>query len=82
MEERPDHPSPPDAVPRRPLSSGAEFAGVGLQMGATLGLGAWGGHWLDGRLGTAPWLTIVMVFAAAGAAFYSIYRKVMGPPSR
>jgi F0F1-type ATP synthase assembly protein I len=48
-------------------------------MGATLGLSAWLGYWLDGRLGTRPWLTIVMVFVGASAAFYSIYRKVMGP---
>ena len=49
-------------------------------MGATLGLSAWLGYWLDGRLRTTPWLTIGFVFLGAGAAFYSIYRKVMGPP--
>ena len=48
-------------------------------MGATLGLSAWFGHWLDGRLGTSPWLTILFVFLGAGAAFYSIYRRVVGP---
>lgn len=79
METRPEDPSRPESAPRQPLSSGAEFAGVGLQMGATLGLSAWLGYWLDGRLGTRPWLTIVMVFVGASAAFYSIYRKVMGP---
>ena len=49
-------------------------------MAATLGLSAWLGYWLDTRLGTLPWLTLVMVFLGAGAAFYSIYRKVLGPP--
>lgn len=63
--------------PRRPLSSGSEFAGVGLQLAATIGLGAWLGYWLDRKLGTLPWLTIVLVFLGAGAAFYSIYRRVM-----
>lgn len=81
MEKRPDVPvQPAPAPPRKPLSSGAEFAGVGLQMGATLGLSAWLGWWLDGRLGTTPWLTIALVFVGASAAFYSIYRKVMGTP--
>jgi F0F1-type ATP synthase assembly protein I len=68
--------------PRRPLSSGAEFAGVGLQLGATVALSAWLGHWLDRKLGTLPWLTILLVFFGAGAAFYSIYRRVMGGPRR
>lgn len=80
METRPEDPSRPDPAPRQALSSGAEFAGVGLQMGATLGLSAWFGYWLDGKLGTRPWLTLVMVFVGASAAFYSIYRKVMGKP--
>lgn len=80
MEKRPDDQTGPASAPRKPLSSGAEFAGVGLQMGATLGLSAWLGYWLDGRLGTTPWLTIGFVFLGAGAAFYSIYRKVLGRP--
>ena len=80
VETRPEDPSGQEPTPRKPLSSGSEFAGVGLQMGATLGLSAWLGYWLDGRLGTTPWLTILFVFLGAGAAFYSIYRKVMGRP--
>ena len=79
VEKRPDDRSAPESSPHRPLSSGSEFAGLGMQMGATLGLSAWLGWWLDGRLGTTPWLTIVLVFLGAGAAFYSIYRKVLGP---
>lgn len=66
--------------PRKPLSSGAEFAGVGLQLGATIALSAWLGIWLDRRLESSPWLTILMVFVGAGAAFYSIYRRVMSGP--
>jgi ATP synthase protein I len=80
VETPPERPSPTEPTSRKPLSSGSEFAGLGLQMGATLGLSAWLGYWLDGRLGTTPWLTILMVFVGAGAAFYSIYRKVLGPP--
>jgi ATP synthase protein I len=78
VDTSPERPNAPDGKPRQPLSSGAEFAGLGLQMGAVLLAGAWLGHWLDGRLGTLPWLTILFVFLAAGAAFYSIYRKVIG----
>ena len=80
METRPDDRSGREPAPRKPLSSGSEFAGVGLQMGATFGLSAWLGYWLDRRLGTTPWLTILLVFVGAGAALYSVYRKVMGRP--
>jgi ATP synthase protein I len=68
--------------PKGALSSGAEFAGVGIQLGATMALSAWLGYWLDRKLGTLPWLTIVFVFFGASAAFYSIYRRVMGGPKR
>ena len=73
---------PGSGPPRRPLSSGAEFAGVGLQLGATLGLSAWLGYWLDRKFGTLPWMTIVLVFLGASAAFYSIYRRVFGGSRR
>ena len=73
---------PDSGPPRRPLSSGAEFAGVGLQLGATLALSAWLGYWLDRKLGTLPWITIVLVFFGFSAAFYSIYRRVIGRPKR
>jgi F0F1-type ATP synthase assembly protein I len=71
-----------DRSPRKPLSSGAEFAGVGLQLGGTIALSAWLGYWLDRKFGTLPWMTIVFVFFGAGTAFYAIYRRVIGGPKR
>jgi F0F1-type ATP synthase assembly protein I len=41
----------------------------------------WIGKWLDGKLGTAPWLLIVGAFVGAAAGFYSLYRKVMADPN-
>ena len=64
---------------RRNRSTGAEFAGLGLQLGATFALFALLGWWLDKRLGTTPWLTIVLVFVGAAAGFYSVYRRVFPP---
>lgn len=58
-------------------SAGA-FAGVGIQLGLTLALFAWLGTWLDRRLGTSPWLLILLVFVGASAGFYSIYHRVIG----
>jgi hypothetical protein len=78
VNEPPTGPGAPPPGTRKPLSSGSEFAGMGLQIGATLALSAWLGYWLDGKLRTLPWLTILFVFLGAGAAFYHVYRSVFG----
>jgi hypothetical protein len=67
---------------RAPAVSGGEFAGVGLQFAATMLAFLFLGRWLDGRLGTTPWLTIIFLFVGAGAAFYSMYRKLMAAQKR
>jgi ATP synthase protein I len=64
------------ATPR--LSSGAEFAGLGLQFAGSMGLFGLLGWWLDRKLGTEPWLLVVLIFFGAGTAFYSMYRRVFG----
>jgi F0F1-type ATP synthase assembly protein I len=67
----------PVGNPGRTGVSGAEFAGAGLQFAAILVLSAFAGMWADRKLGTSPWLLIVLVFAGAAAGFYSLYRKLM-----
>lgn len=40
-----------------------QLAGAGesvLAIGILVGLGAWGGFWLDGKFHTTPWLAIVL----------------------
>ena len=61
---------------RKPVS-GADAAGIGVQFAATLLVFTFAGVWIDRKLGSSPWFTIVMVFVGAGGAFYSIYRKLM-----
>ncbi len=34
------------------------------------------GYWLDGRLGTLPWLTILGAFTGAAGGFVSLYRGI------
>ena len=54
------------------------FAGAGLQFALTfLALGALG-WWLDGRLGTEPWLMILGILLGAAGAFYSLVKR-LGP---
>ena len=62
------------------LLSGGQYAGIGIQFAASIILFLYVGKWLDGKLGTSPWLLIAGVFLGAGASFYSMYRKLMHPP--
>ena len=70
-------PTPPRRSPR-PGTSGAEFAGAGLQFAATIVAFMFLGIWLDKTLGSSPWFVLLCVFLGAGAGFYSIYRKLVG----
>ena len=63
-------------TPRSGGLSGADFAGVGIQFAVAILGFLFAGQWLDGKLGTKPWLTVVGVFLGAGAAFYNMYRKI------
>lgn len=62
--------------------SASEFAGVGLQFAAAIIIFLFAGQWLDRKLGTDPWFVIIGVFTGAGAAFYSMYRKLMAAQAR
>jgi F0F1-type ATP synthase assembly protein I len=57
--------------------SPATFAGAGVQFVVSILLFLYIGKWLDGKLGTAPWLLMAGVFVGAGAGFYSFYRRIM-----
>jgi len=56
----------------------ARYAGVGCQFGATIVLFAAAGWWLDGKLGSSPWLLIVGVFTGFGGGLYALVKKVPG----
>lgn len=64
----PTKPEPTDA---------GEYAAVGLQFAAGILLFTFLGSWLDGRLGTAPWLLMIGVFAGFGLSLLWIYRKLV-----
>ncbi len=49
---------------------------VGLEIAIAIGIGYFGGRYLDGRLGTNPWLTWVGFGAGVGAAIKALVRVV------
>lgn len=61
----------------RQARSFGRYAGVGLQFAVAILVFLYAGQWVDRRLGSAPWGMIVGVFTGAGAAFYSMYRRLM-----
>ncbi len=85
MTGKPSDP-PPGAGPVRTGDgkgpSGGEFAGLGLQFVIALLAFLYAGQWLDRRIGTTPWLSIIGMFLGAGLAFYSMYRKLMAAQAR
>src|ERR1051326_2852557 len=62
-------------------SSSSELAGMGVQFVVAILLCLFLGKWLDARLGTAPWLLILGVFAGATVSTVAMYRKAF-PPER
>jgi len=55
-------------------TSPAALAGAGFELAGCILLGLFAGQWVDKRLGTAPWLLILGVFAGAAAGFFNMYR--------
>jgi hypothetical protein len=47
---------------------------LGLEIALSIVIGYFGGRWLDGRIGTAPWLSVLGFFFGCGAAGKAIYR--------
>ena len=70
-------PALPSDSERRERSDVARFAGVGVQFAITILISVALGTWLDRKFGTSVFV-YVAVFVGGGAAFYSMYRQLMG----
>jgi ATP synthase protein I len=58
-----------------------QLLGLGFELVAPLLAGLFGGRWLDGRLGTGPWLVLLGAVAGAAAGMLNFYRRVVPPGS-
>ena len=58
------------------LKAAASFSTVGLELSLSILVGYLAGDWLDGRFGTAPWLTLTMLGVGITAGFWSLYRAL------
>lgn len=47
---------------------------LGLEVALSVAVGLLGGNWLDGKLGTSPWLTIIGLAYGLAAAIRALYR--------
>jgi F0F1-type ATP synthase assembly protein I len=61
---------------KRSDGRGFELASVGFTLVVATLLGYLGGNWLDGRLGTQPWLGVVGLLLGAAAGFVQLFRIV------
>ena len=52
------------------------YSGVGLTLVVSTVLGLWGGHALDGWLGSSPWLTLIGLLLGIASGFVNLFRAV------
>ena len=58
---------------RKQLKLASRVMGLGIEFGLGLTLGYFAGRWIDGELGTTPWLSYVGMFLGLGAGFKSLW---------
>lgn len=64
---------------RKPQEQWADLlrlSSVGLTLAICVGLGAWGGVWLDERWSTSPWLTVLGVALGTAAGFVQLVKEL------
>jgi ATP synthase protein I len=69
-------------APEPVMVSMARYSGLGLQLAASVVIFMLAGRWLDGKLGTESWLTLVGALIGGAAGFYSLYRHLVKSPTQ
>ena len=68
--------SGPSSERKRVVRELGRYTGFGLAWALSVLFFLLIGYWLDGRLGTLPWLTIAGAFLGAAGGFLSLYRGI------
>jgi len=66
--------------PQKVIRASGQYLGYGLTWALAVLLFLGVGAWIDGKLGTSPWLLILGAFVGAGAGFYSLYYHIVIEP--
>jgi ATP synthase protein I len=66
----------PAARSSRRMFEGLSASSAGLELGISVALGALFGRWLDGELGTEPWMLLVFMILGLIAGFRGVLRAV------
>jgi hypothetical protein len=69
-----------EGTPEEPDSTVVQlgrYSGLGLQWALSVVLFLFAGRWLDKRIGTDPYLTVVGAFVGGAAGFYALYTALM-----
>jgi ATP synthase protein I len=69
-------------TPEPAMVSVARYSGLGLQLAASVVVFMLAGRWLDGKLGTGSWLTLMGALIGGAAGFYSLYRHLVKSADR
>jgi F0F1-type ATP synthase assembly protein I len=69
-----DEENPDKKLGREQKLVSASASAIGIEMVLAVVVGYLLGHWLDGRFGTGPWLTVVFSLAGVGAAVKAVLR--------
>lgn len=62
---------------RSDLKGLGDYGTVGLELVISILVGFLGGRWLDGKLGTHGWLTLIGLLFGTVAGFRSLYRAAV-----
>lgn len=66
----------PAARRSRGMYEGLSASSAGLELGIAVAIGALFGGWLDGKLGTQPWMLLVFLAVGLIAGFRGVLRAV------
>lgn len=72
-------PESPGQASGRALREAAPILGAASALTGALVLGALGGWWLDGKLGTSPYLLLLGTFSGLVIGLYDVARVVLRP---